>query len=134
MYHNAEVGGTFEYPDRDTVVKSVEYSRERHFSNEITDFTYFADHGLNYFVATKVDLRDRNALDAWLKSSGYPDLSNAKEFRHSKLFTEYRAVNYWYVYGQAALYIIGASDQQHNVVPPADSVVFRHFLNSFKPD
>jgi len=134
VYHNGDVGGTFEYPDGDTVVKSVEYSQERHFSNEITDSTYFADHGLNYFVATKVDLRDRNALDAWLKSSGYPDLSKAQELRHSSLYTEYRAGNYWYVYGQAALHILGASDQQHNIVAPPNNVVFRHFLNSFKPD
>jgi hypothetical protein len=134
VYHNGAVGGTFEYPDGDTVVKSVEYSQERHFSNEITDSTYFADHGLNYFVATKVNLKDRNALDAWLKSSRYPDLSKAQELRHSRLYAQYRAGNYWYVYGQASLHILGVSDQQHTVVAPPDNVVFRHFLNSFKPD
>jgi hypothetical protein len=134
VYHNADVGGTFEYPDRDTVVKSVEYSPERQSSNEITDSAYFSDNGLNYFVSTKVDLRDRHTLDAWLKSSGYPDLSKAQELRHSNLFTEYKTGNYWYVYGQNTLYILGASDQQHNAVAPPDNAVFRHFLHSFKPD
>jgi hypothetical protein len=134
VYHNAGVGKTFEYPDRDTVVESIEYSAERQSSNEITDSAYFSDNGLNYFVSTKVDLRDRDALDAWLKSSGYPDLRKAQELRHSNLFTEYKAGNYWYVYGQNTLYILGASDQQHNAVAPPDNAVFRHFLHSFKPD
>jgi hypothetical protein len=134
VYHSAGVGKTFEYPDRDTVVESIEYSAERQSSNEITDSAYFSYNGLNYFVSTKVDLRDKEALDAWLKSSGYPDLSKAQELRHSNLFTEYNAGNYWYVYGQNTLYILGASDQQHNAVAPPDNVVFRHFLHSFKPD
>jgi len=133
VYHNADVGGSFEYPDRDTVEKSIEYSFKRQSSNEITDSTYFSDNGLNYFVAAKVDLRDRDVLDAWLKSSGYPNLGEAQEFRHSVFFSEYRAGNYWYVFGQATLYILGASDQQHNVVAPPENVVFRRFLRSFKP-
>jgi hypothetical protein len=133
-YHNEDVGGTFEYPDRDTVVKSIEYSMERQSSNEITDSAYFSDDGLNYFVSTKVGLRDKDALDAWLRQSGYPDLNKAQELRRSSLFTEYKVGNYWYVFGQAALYILGASDQQHNVVAPPDNVVFRHFLHSFKPN
>jgi hypothetical protein len=134
VYNNADVGGTFEYPDRDTVVRSVEYSPERQASSDITDSLYFSDNGLNYFVTAKADLRDKNALDAWLKSSGYPDLSNAQELRHSDSFTEYRAGNYRYVFEPGMLYILGASDQQHNVVAPPDNVVFRHFLCSFKPN
>lgn len=132
VYHNSDVGGTFEYPDSDTVVRSIEYSPERESSNEITDSLFFSDNGLNYFVATKVGLK-KDALDPWLKSSGYPDSSKAQELRHSNLFTEYKAGNYWYVYGQGALYILGASDQHHNVVVPPDNEVFHHFLHSFKP-
>src|SRR5215469_6174075 len=134
LYHNADVGGTFEYPDRDTVVRSIEYSPERQASNEITASLFFSDSGLNYFVAAKADLRDKDALDTWLKSSGYPDLSNARELRHSAFFTEYRAGNYWYVFEPNMLYILGASDQRHNVVAPPDNLVFRHFLHSFKPN
>lgn len=120
VYHTEGGGVTFEYPDRDTVV-------------EITDSTYFSDSGLNYFVATKVGFKDKDALEAWLRQSGYPDLSKAQELRHSDLYTEYKAGNYWYVYGQTVLYILGASDLQHNVVAPPDNGVFRHFLSSFKP-
>ena len=134
VYHNEDVGETFEYPDADTVVKSIEYSMERQSSNEIADSVYFSDNGLNYFVSTKADLKDKDTVNAWLKSSSYPDLSKAQELRHSEIFTEYKAGNYWYVFGQATLYILGASDQQHNVVAPPGNMVFRHFLHSFKPN
>lgn len=133
VYHNSDVGGTFEYPDSDTVVKSIEYSTERGSSNEISDSTYFSHNGFNYFVAAKANLKDKDALDAWLKLSGYPDLSKAQKFRDSKTFTEFKAGNYWYVYGQTMLYILGVSDQQHRVVAPPDNLVFRHFVHSFKP-
>jgi hypothetical protein len=134
VYMNTEVGGTFEYPDGVTVVKSVEYSNERFYSNAITDSTYFADHGLNYFVDAKSNLGGIGAVDFWLKLQGYPDLSKAAEIRHSKLFAEYRAGDYRYIFGNGTLYILGASDQQHHVVAPPNNTVFRHFVNSFKPD
>lgn len=134
VFHNSDVGGSFEYPDGDTVVKSVEYSQARASSNDITDSTYFADHGLNYFVATKVNLKDRNALDSWLKSSGYPTLSEAREFAHSGSYKKYRAGKYCYVYRPNTLYILGASDQRHKVVAPPENVVFRHFVNTFQPN
>lgn len=134
VYHDEDGGGTFEYPDRDTVVKSIEYSPQRQASNEITGSVFFSDNGLSYFVVTKVDLKDKASLDAWLRSSGYPDLGKARELGHSDLYTEYEAGNYRYVYGQTVLYILGASDPQHNVIGPPDNAVFRHFLHSFKPN
>lgn len=106
VYHNSDVGGAFEYPDADTVVRSIEYSPERESSNEITDSLFFSDNGLNYFVATIVGSK-KDALDAWLTSSGYPDLSKAQELRHSKLFKEYRAGDYLYVYGKVHCISLG---------------------------
>jgi hypothetical protein len=134
VHHNTHVGGTFEYPDGDTVVNSLDSSAPRNLSSEITDFTYFAHGGLIYFVATKTDLGGEGGVDFWLKRNGLLDLSQGEERRRSKLYTQYQAGNYWYVYGQGCLYILGASDQQRNVVPTTDNVVFGHLLHSFKPD
>ncbi len=132
VYHNTSVGGSFEYPDGDSVVVSIKYSNERFKSKEITDSRYFLDHGLRYVVSAKVNLRDKNALQAWLQSSRYPDLSNAHELTQWKRFSEYRAGDYFYIFEPNTLYILTVTDQHGKVLPPNSNRVFRHLLNSFK--
>lgn len=134
VYHNPFVGGSFEYPDGDSMVVSIKYSNERFQSNEITDSRYFIDHGLRYVVSAKGNLRDKNALQAWLQSSSYPDLSKAHELTQWRRFSEYRAGDYYYIYGPITLYILSVMDQHGKVLPPDNDRVFRHLLNSFKID
>jgi hypothetical protein len=133
VYHNSMVGGTFEYPEGDTVVKSVEYSQQRYYSEEITDSVFFKDHGLTYTVATKVNLPSELAFSRWLQrfSPGYPDLSKATVLKRSGFYTEYKAGPYYYVFGQATVYILTVSDGKR-VISPERAPVFRHFLNSFR--
>jgi hypothetical protein len=133
-YHNSDVGGTFEYPDGDSVVVAVEYSNQRGSSHEITDSRYFADHGLRYTISAKVNLRDKAALNAWLASSGFPDLGQARELARSELFTEYEAGNYYYIYGQSILYILSVTDPQGHVIAPPQNQVFLHLLKTFRPE
>jgi hypothetical protein len=133
VYHNPFVGGSFEYPDRDSVVVSIQYSDERSHSNELTDSRYFVDHGLRYIISAKGNLRDKNALQAWLQSSSYPDLTKASEVTRWKRFSEYRAGDYYYIFSPITLYILSVTDQEGRVLPPDNDKVFRHLLNSFKP-
>ncbi len=132
-YHNPEIGGDFEYPDGDSVATLVEYSNERRSSNEISDARYFVDHGIRYVVSAKVNLKDEKALNAWLASAGFPDLSAAREVSDSGVFREYVAGNYHFFYGQAKLYILSVTDLQGKVVPPPDNRVYRHFVKTFRP-
>jgi hypothetical protein len=71
-------------------------------------------------------------LETWLKSSGYPHLSEAREVVSSKYCTEYSAGPYYYIFGQATVYILSVSDANHKAVSPHDDPVFTHWLNSFK--
>jgi hypothetical protein len=132
VYRDNMCGGVFEYPEDDKVVTTIEYSNARFSSIDITCSQYFTDHGLDYTLAAKVNLRDENGFETWLKLSGYPDLSNARVVLNSKYYTEYSAEPYRYVFGQGTLYILSVSDAKHSVIHPQGDKVFTHFLDSFK--
>jgi hypothetical protein len=132
VYLDSICGGVFEYPEGDTVQRTIEPSNARFDSNEITCSQYFTHHGLDYTVAVKANLKDKARLESWLKSSGYPDLSKASVIARSKYYTEYKAEPYYYIFGQASVYILSVSDAKHRVIVPHDDRVFSHLLGSFK--
>lgn len=134
VYHNADVGGTFEYPDGDTVERVVQYSGERSDSEEISDVACFADHGLSYCVAAKTSLKDEAEVDGWLKSAGYLPLKEAREVGRSKYYVEYEAKDAAYIFGQTMLYIVRASDHAKVRVDSRHAPLFAHFLKSFVPE
>ena len=100
LYSDAMCGAVFEYPEGDTILTAVEYSKDRFDSDEITCSRYFTDHGLKYTIAQKANLKGKSAFETWLKSSGYPDLSKAIVAATSKYYTEYEAAPYYYVFGR----------------------------------
>ena len=102
--------GTFEYPETDVVVTAIESTNERLNSNDITCEEYFSDRGLNYTVAEKVNLKDRNEFERWLKSFGYPDLSGARVEATSEYLTKYKAGSYYYIYGEGTAFILSVFD------------------------
>src|ERR1700693_1729658 len=132
VYYDNMCGGVYEYPEGETVQTTVEYSDARFFSDDIACSRHFAHDGLDYTVAAKVNLKDKNAFESWLKSSGDPDLSKARLVGSSKYCAEYNADSYYYIYCQATAYILSVSDAKHAVVEPRGNPVFRHWLNSFK--
>jgi hypothetical protein len=132
VYDDGGCGGVYEYPEGETVRTTVEYSQAGYYSNEITCSQSFTHHGLDYTVAAKVNLRYESQLDSWLKSSGYPDLSEARIVVRSENFTEYNAGPYYYIFGQRVVYILNVSDAKHNVTIPHHDQVFTHLLDSFK--
>ncbi|HTA22113.1 MAG TPA: hypothetical protein VK763_01160 [Terriglobales bacterium] len=132
VHRDPGCGGLFEYPESDEVITTIEYSQARFASNEITCSGYFTDHGLDYTLAAKVNLKDKNGFETWLKSSGYPELVNARVAASSKYYTQYNAESFYYIFGQGTVYILSVSDAKHNVIAPNGDPVFKHFLNSFK--
>jgi hypothetical protein len=132
VYNDGECGGSFEYPDGDTVVKTIEYSQVGYYSNDITCSEYFTNDGRNYTVAVKVRIRDVSQLNIWLKSAGLPDLSKAEVVTESTSWTEYQAEPYFYVFGQGRVSILSVSDSKHVVAAPTGDRVFLHLVKSFR--
>ncbi len=132
VFHDGMCGGIYEYPEYATVQTTIEFSNDRFDSTDLSCSRHFTQHGFDYTVAAKTNLKYKEGLDTWLRASGYPDLSKAKVVLRSKCCTEYHAVPYYYIFGQAALYILSVSDAKHSIVAAHDDPVFMHLLNSFK--
>jgi hypothetical protein len=132
VYYDGMCGGIYEYPESVTIETTVEYSNARFSSDHIACSRHFTHHGVDYTVDAKPNLRDKDELEAWLKSSGYPHLSEAQVIVSSKYCSEYSAGPYYYIFGQGTVYILSVSDAKHRTVPPHDDPVFAHWLNSFK--
>jgi hypothetical protein len=132
VYSDGGCGGSFEYPDGDTVVKTIEYSQAGYYSNDITCSQYFSNDGRDYTVAVKVQINDVSQLNAWLKSSGRPDLSTAQVVSKSTSRTEYQAEPYVYLFGQNRVFILSVSDSEHRAITRNDDRVFSHLITSFR--
>ena len=132
-YRNEMVGGSFEYPDGASVQKTIDYTNEDYWSDEITDEVRFSYQGFTYSVAAKVNIRDKGEASAWLKANGFPDLDSAQLVEHAEYNSEYKAGDYYYIYGESILYILSVSNDK-GIIPPANAPLFRHFLTSFAPD
>ncbi len=132
VYRDGGCGGSFEYPDGDTVVKTIEYSQARYYSNDITCSQYFSSNGRDYTVAVKVQIQDASQLNTWLKSSGLPDLSAAQVVSKSTSWTEYEAEPYVYLFGQNRVFILSVSDSEHRAITHEDDHVFSHLIKSFR--
>jgi len=109
VYYDGMCGGIYEYPESETVQTTIEYSNDKFHSSEITCSRHFTHRGLDYTVAAKAGLKDKNEFETWLKSSGYPDLSKARVLVSSKYCTEYAADPYYYILGQGTVYILSVS-------------------------
>jgi hypothetical protein len=132
VYNDGMCGGIYEYPRGETIQTTVEYSQAGYGSHALTCSRHFTHHGLDYTIAVEANLRDRGQLEMWLRSSDYPDLDKAEAIASSKYCTEYKAGPYYYIFGQATLNILSASDAKHGVVTAFDDAVFRHLFSSFK--
>jgi hypothetical protein len=133
-YSDNSCGGSFEYPDTDTIHTDIEYSNWTTNSNEITCAWHFENHGRKYSLSAKVRLDNWTALEAWLASYGFPDLSKATVVGKSEYFTEYKAGFHYYVFGRGTLYILSVSDDSGHILNPDSNRIFMHFLRSFKPE
>lgn len=132
VYSDWGCGGTFEYPSSSKLQKVVEYSNEAYDSSRITCEQAFTYKGREYTAAVKVNLRDDDALDEWLSSSGYPGLEQIKVVAKGDAFTEYRDQTYTYVRLQNDLFIFTVTGASHKPIPSEGDRVFAHFVGSFR--
>jgi hypothetical protein len=132
VYSDYGCGGSFEYPDGDTVVRTIEYSQAGFYSNDITCSQYFSNDGRDYTVAVKVPINDVSELNTWLKSLGLPDLSTAQVVAKSTSWTEYQVDPYVYVFGQSFVFILSVSDSEHHAITPKGDRVFSHLIETFR--
>lgn len=132
VYSDGGCGGSFEYPDGDSVVKTIEYSQAGYYSNDITCSQCFSNDGRDYTVAVKGQMNDVSQLNTWLKSSGLPDLSTAQVATKSTSWTEYQVEPYVYVFGQNRVFILSVSDSEHHAITPNGDRVFSHLMKSFR--
>ncbi|MGA8873772.1 MAG: hypothetical protein WB460_21700 [Candidatus Acidiferrales bacterium] len=132
VYNDGECGGSYEYPDSDTVIVDVAYPQAGYNSNDITCSQHFSDHGRNYTVATKVNLPSENQFEEWLRLSGYPGLPAARVVMCSKSWTKYYAEPYYYVFGEGKGVILSVSDSRHVVISAQADRVFAHLLRTHK--
>jgi len=132
LYKDGECGGSYEYPDSDTVIVDVAYTNSAYNSNDISCSQHFSDHGRTYAVATKVNLQSENQFEEWLRLSGYPGLPGAQVVMDSKSWTEYYAEPYYYVFGEGKGVILSVSDSKHDVISPQGDRVFAHLLRTHK--
>jgi hypothetical protein len=132
VYNDGECGASFEYPDKDEVVEKTIEPQSRFASADFSCSEHFTDGGRHYAVATKPKLKDATALNAWLSSVDFPDLSNAQVVTKSTSWTTYHAEPYYYLFGHGRVYILSVSDSQHRVVSATGDRVFSHLLNTFK--
>ncbi len=132
VYSDGGCGGSFEYPDGHTVARTIEYSQAGFYSNDLTCSQYFSSDGRDYTVAVKVEIKDMDQLNTWLKSSGLPDLSKAQVLSKSMSRTEYHAEPYYYVFGQNRVFILSVSDSEHHAITPNGDRVFSHLVRSFR--
>ena len=132
VYADSGCGGEFEYPSNATLRKVIEYSNAAYDSPDITCEQAFAYLGRDYTVAAKVNLRNKQALDAWLSLRGLPKPGSMKVVAHSDRFTEYRDQMYTYVYSGNNVFIFSVSDENHRVVSAEGDKVFTHLVESFR--
>ena len=121
-------GGTYEYPADAAAEIVVDTVGDLSNSDRMTCSRSFTFGGRRYTL----DVKSGNVDDEWLKSRGYPPLKDAMVVSKSAHYTDYRAGSYYYVHGQAQLFIFSVSDANHRAVDPGDDPIYRHWLASFK--
>lgn len=121
-------GGVFEYPADagDQIV--VENIADHPKSDRITCSRSFTFGGRQYTL----DVKSGSIDDAWLTSSGYPPLKDARVVDRSAHYTDYQTGSYYYVYRPGQIFIFSVSGPEHRPIDPGDDPVYRHWLASFK--
>jgi hypothetical protein len=132
VYVDSGCGGSFEYPSSSTLQTVRDYSNDAFSSNRIACEQSFAYQGREYVVAVKVNVRDVNALDEWLFSSGYPGLEQVKILANGNEYAEYSNGTYTYIFSDGDVFIFIVSDASHHPIPSEGDRVFAHVLGSFR--
>jgi hypothetical protein len=131
VYSDNGCGHAFEYPAGATVRKVAEFSKSAFNSPTIACEEAFTHEGRTYRVAVKVNLKDLDALDAWLSASGYPGLQQVKLVAEGDRFTQYSDRTFTYIFRGRDVFIFTITDEHNNLIATDGDRVFGHLLSSF---
>jgi hypothetical protein len=129
-YHDDGCGQAFEYPAGAPIQKVVEFSSAAYNSHNIACEQAFAYHRRTYTIAVVVNLRNPDALDQWLSSSGYPTLAQLRVIAKNDRYSEYTDEIHTFLFSQASVFILSVSDENHKAISPQGDKVLAHFLRS----
>lgn len=125
-------GESFEVP-ANTPVEKIDTASPRFFNalglSCLDRFTY--DSRL-YTVAAKENLADRDAMNTWLESSGFPRLNAMRWLGESLSTTKYRNGEIAYALYGGTLFLITATDSEASPVPFDRDGVMQHLVSTFR--
>ena len=134
VYSDNECGEAFEYPAEATLQRRMEFSKEALNSDNIACEESFEYRGREYTLAVKLNLKDEDALNLWLTSSGYPGLDHVQLIAKGDGYSEYGDQTYTYIFHPRELFIFTVSDESGKALVSDGDKVFAHFLSSFSVD
>ncbi len=131
-HRDSQCGESFQVP-RNSSVERIDTSSPRFFNalglSCLDRFTYDSR---QYTVAAKENLADRDAMNAWLESTGFPRL-NAMHWMGESLSTaKYRNGEIAYALHGGTLFLITATDSVASPVPFDRDGVIQHLVSSFR--
>ena len=131
VYSDDGCGHAFEYPASATLRKVAEYSNASFNSPRIACEQAFSYNGQTYRVAVKVNLKDVDALNMWLTSSGYPDLTHVRLIAQGDRFTQYSDGTFTYIFTAGNVFIFTVTDERNQLTSTDGDRIFTHLLGSF---
>ncbi len=132
VYHDSGCGGSFEYPAWTTVQEVVPFTLHGYESRGVTCEQTFQSEGRTYTVAAKANLRDSEAANQWLVSSGMPGLDRVNVIGNGERFTEYSDGTYTYLYVDSEMFVFTVSRNGGKPMRVGRDKVFAHLLRSFR--
>jgi hypothetical protein len=131
VYSDNGCGHAFEYPAGAILRKIAEFSGDSFNSPRIACEQAFSYNGRTYRVAVKVNLKDVGALNMWLTSSGYPDLTHMKLIAQGDRFTQYSDGTFTYIFSARDVFIFTVTDEDNRPISTDGDRIFTHLLGSF---
>jgi hypothetical protein len=137
LYTVPECGETFAYPDSatvETVVPAPSSSLAMLNTWDLACLQEFEYYGRRYAIAAKENLNGRDAIDAWLETSGLPQLDQMQVTAHGPGLTEYSSPDAVYFLHGTSLFLVALRDAFQNAkqVPLDRDGVVEHLVSSFR--
>ncbi len=132
VYEDSECGGSFEYPEGETVRTIKGYSDASFAPHDISCSRFFTHNGLVYTISAKVNLKGKPArtVARVIRVSRTDECANGGEWE--VLHRIQCRVLLVFLRSGDVMYILSVSDANHNVILPHDDQVFTHLVDSFK--
>jgi hypothetical protein len=125
-------GEQFEYPDNTTVETDWPSSQRVFNALGLSCLHKFFYRGRQYAVAAKQNLSSRQAMNAWLENSGFPQLDAMQSIVDGPSLVEYRGPDIGYFVRGSSLFLVTVTDGNSTPIPFEEDRVVEHLLRSFR--